>query len=630
MTEHDALKEMIKDCRNAIADNKALDALSLLNNHKNSFDSASQDTLITIYSKYNHLVQKYARGVITESEDVRHNSQLTQQLLHFLNILESPLKGTAPTAAPPPKGKTHTMKDVVWERYFPATDIPFVEMLNDLYFSDTRDERYPIHGPNVVRFTKALFKFSINNLEPGLFKTLAASLAYNTHHADIQKRLLEVEEKDQKNLNPEDYAAIEELLILSALYHDVGKFIKLAKHPEIGANLVRYYNDEQKQRLIERLSHDSDQEAEQELKRQNRFAQLTSIIQHHDKFGVVSTGEASYPIFSDILYFNSNEKKLLPIKKNVTAVMLLNLADIAAVNTAPEAIRSKVLTLAKEVHAHRKGDISIPEEDIAHKIQEIVRLMSKEEACLGLSERKIRNVLNDWSDLMEEIDNAKGDRIVLRERLIKKAQNPAATIERIYRLIMESVEVAKAEGLATSQLINTSMVEMILLNRLGTYKFQNFCETFATVIKLDYGLKFFQSIVCACTRKVMFPQTYTQEHKKAFEYKFSPEKKTLVAADTLTDIERQKLQLTSLDDRRAIANRVANLIIRVLEDMVSRYVGVFNVGSQPIRRFGMEMGDLSQERNVRESIISQLCLEDGKETFALSWMIDEVTIWSFD
>jgi hypothetical protein len=623
-----AQNTLIKEVLETIAQGNLDGALASLERQNHRFKNEhDRNTLLGMKSEYQQIRNKHIQGVLTDAEHLRLSNDFRQRLLDLISSLASD-PDDPPLQQAHRVPKTPTMKDVVWENYFPSTSAPFSEMLDDLFFSNTRDPRYPIHGPNVVRFAKALFNYSPEQL--GLFKTEDAARTYHGYHTDVLRGLLEVDKKDPLPLKSEEYAAIEDLLILAAIYHDIGKFIKLAKHPDIGANLVRYYDDEQKQHLMEFLSHSSDKEAEREEKRQNRFAQLASIIQHHDKFGVVSTGEASYPIFSDILYFNSDESKLLSIKKNVTAVMLLNLADIAAVNKASGSDRSDILDLVKKIALHRKGKEL---EDVSKKLEGIVQLISKKESCLGLSERKTRNVLKDWKALIEDIEAAKGDRTVLRERLIKKAQNPAATIERIHRLIIESVEVGTDDEFDDAWLISTSAIEMILLSRLGTYKFQNFCETFATVIKLDYGLRFFMSIFCACTRKAIFPdpKDYMEAHKKAFSY-ISPEEKEkgLVAAEKLTPDERAKWQALEAKGQSAIVDRVAHLVVRVLEDMVSRYAGVFNVGAQPARRFGLEMGDLSQEKNVWESIISQLCLEEGKETFALSWMIDEVTIWSFD
>jgi hypothetical protein len=42
------------------------------------------------------------------------------------------------------------------------------------------------------------------------------------------------------------------------------------------------------------------------------------------------------------------------------------------------------------------------------------------------------------------------------------------------------------------------------------------------------------------------------------------------------------------------------------------------------------MRDLTADPKIRESIIDLLCWQDSKDHVALTWIADEVTIWSMD
>ena len=234
-------------------------------------------------------------------------------------------------------------------RYFPGADgIPFGDYLNRLFFDPREDnEDFIIHGPNVVRLTKALV---CNRLqaENGLLagtedERRRTSTTYFRYFAPIY-HALELGDPDQKKLE-----RAELFMGAAAMFHDIGKTIRRANHPQIGANLLRSFDQEQSNLLVNALQYDG--EPDELQSKHHRFSLICSTTQHHDKFGVVSTGEGALPVFSDILYFTSNEKVLEGIVKNVTSVMLLNLGDIAAVvpGTLGKEIRGEALRVAREI-----------------------------------------------------------------------------------------------------------------------------------------------------------------------------------------------------------------------------------------------------------------------------------------
>ncbi len=254
--------------------------------------------------------------------------------------------------------------------YFPrpADQIPFGDLLNGIFFDPLKDNAdFPIRGPNVIRLARALLCGSLH--EPGLIKGdfRAASLKF-THYAHrIQDALGVAAAPDPAH----EMEKQRELLTAAALYHDIGKSIRRANHPLIGANLVQNFDEAQRRALVDVLVHPN--EPLNTSARFNRFSLITSIIQHHDKFGVVSTGEGGLPIFSDILYFASGADRILGVKKNVTAVMLVNMADIAAVNTAEPPDRQRSLELAKEISQGRSSGNVSNESTLLTQLAEIIQ-----------------------------------------------------------------------------------------------------------------------------------------------------------------------------------------------------------------------------------------------------------------
>lgn len=511
-------------------------------------------------------------------------------------------------------------------------NVPFGEMLEKLFFENI-DSRYPIHGPNVIRFTNALFS---NERASGLFRVGSDGTdprdKYSSHYDRIKKILIEWKEGDSPENERRKREQVQHLLLIAALYHDIGKYIKNPKHPEIGANIIRYYNKKDRQWLTTFLSFGEDRSVDADLmeSRQNRFSLLTSIIQHHDKFGVVSTGEGGLPIFSAILYFASSKENAAAIKKNVTSVMLVNLADIAAVNIAGKTKRDRASTIVKDLLILRaespKNMDVISEEKIL--VKQLINICEEEDSCLGINDRKIKNVMHDWLELIQSIDDTDGSRLAVKEHLFRKEKNSARSIERIYRIIGESIITAKAEILYSRDYLNRNNVESAVVRILGTYQFQSFCEKLATIVKFDYGLKFFQSIVCACVRKYIYKSEFIKAHHESFA--LDEKSRRPKNADLLSDEEVKKLAELSFEEKDELVSKITSLVIKTIESIISRYSGIFDLNRNASNLFGIQMGDLSNDNQIWRSIVEQLCLIEEKESFALSWMIDEVTIWPFD
>lgn len=117
------------------------------------------------------------------------------------------------------------------QQYFPKNlDIPFGEYLNQLFFNPRQDNLdFVIHGPNVVRLTRALVNNRLRE-ESGLLtgtdeeQRQTFDTYYNTFKPINQA--LELRKGDHKAREK-----VEALLSIAAMFHDIGKTIRRGNHP---------------------------------------------------------------------------------------------------------------------------------------------------------------------------------------------------------------------------------------------------------------------------------------------------------------------------------------------------------------------------------------------------------------
>lgn len=294
--------------------------------------------------------------------------------------------------------------------------------------------------------------------------------------------------------------------------------------------------------------------------------------------------------------------------------MLLNLGDIAAVvpGTVDKQDKDEALQLANQITACRTQGGSEHEELLLR----LTAIIKKPSCCLGLKPNKVDDVLADWTVLVESIRDSevKGNRGLLKRRLLYLEQNPTRTIQRILRLLRAAAESSNAAHLMN--LLSPAFVESVLVGALGSHQFQQFCQQFASAVKLDYSLNFFRAIVCACTRKAL-QRTSLQPSAQGKWH-------------SLSTAEAQTLEVLEPHELQGIINHVTSLFVRVLHGIITRYAGVLESGGLDARRFGFQMRDLTSDDNIREAIIDLLCFQESKDHVALTWIADEVTIWSLD
>ncbi|HEY3284781.1 MAG TPA: HD domain-containing protein [Armatimonadota bacterium] len=165
----------------------------------------------------------------------------------------------------------------------------------------------------------------------------------------------------------------QELLMVAAFYHDIGKAIHRDRHPLEGYQYILNVRPDESVRLRELLGGGED------------YRLLCQLIRYHDLFGVVGTGEGSAAVLVDALALHSSSAR--EQKAILSLLLVLNLADISG--TVP------------------------------------------------LKSRKAGTLATDWQRLCSAVDTAGGDRQKFGEILIRSEQSPAAAIERIRRLLVE-------------------------------------------------------------------------------------------------------------------------------------------------------------------------------------------------
>lgn len=502
------------------------------------------------------------------------------------------------------------------ENCFPAPkeDFPFGETLNDLFFEpDEKENRdFPIHGPNTIRFIEALVSGELKK-EPGLLRGNVPKLlqTFNRYFPEIRNAL--------EMQTPDKQRKMTEFLKVATLFHDIGKVVRRPNHPPLGANWLRHYDDRQRQELVDSFVYED--EEDDIASKYSRFSLLASIIHHHDKFGLVTTGEGGLPVFSDILYFTSDSDSIEGIKKNITSVMIANLSDIAAVCTASSEMKDRALKIAKEVKMLRLKSRGVSTDEERECLQKLLQICKADESYLGLEITKVSDVFEEWKILMDlvDADSVRGNRIKLKHQLLEIERNPARAIKRVLRLLRESAIRSNCEALVKPQFISLTSVESVLVGTLGAYQFQSFCELLATVAKMDYGLHFFKAIVCTCVRKKISP-SYTIIAKNKKEN-----------WNELSENEKSKLEVLDAEQKSEIANNITALFVKIIEALLNRYIGILGYLSvNDPRRFGFQMRSLVLDHKVRDIILEFLCIKEHRDPIALTWLAEEVTIWSMD
>lgn len=422
-------------------------------------------------------------------------------------------------------------------------NVPFKKSLSDIFNPGRTNEKGEKDGilPNHMRF---MMEMSQNYSSNRYKKLLDNDDDLSTFNSLIEK------------INSHIGSKNDNFIEILALYHDIGKTIEVDNHPQIGTYILRDFRPLQKEALLKELDSERDK----------LFALLLSVVQHHDKFGVVQTGEASFSIFSDIPYHASKLETKDGVLKNISYVCLVNLLDIAAYvtqNQTPLKIKSEPLNIIK----------------------------------------------GDYELLIKFIEEADGERDALRKKLSELDRKSFSSIERIKRLLKNSTQVFPK----ISDKINVDYITTTVPRALQC-PFSEFSENFARIVKLDYSLRFFQSLVYGICEK---------EIEKPTDWKTMDESEKKATTCSLVS----NMHPAKIDNIRDI---ITIKILKVLERFVLRYKWVLqSTYNNKHQRIGYEMKGIISNQRIKTSIINSLIKEET-EPAALNWITDKTPIWSFD
>ena len=163
------------------------------------------------------------------------------------------------------------------------------------------------HGPTVLK--------AMNSLLAGRddWDLLKGCESGSTEQQEALDKLRKIVTEVRMRFGTWNRATFDGIMRLAALYHDLGKYIISERHPTIGWFIAEYIDDGQQK------------DALRELLGSNQYLQLLlTIIRDHDQFGVLTTGEASYPILMRAI----SETQTLQPQQVISAVALCNLADM--------------------------------------------------------------------------------------------------------------------------------------------------------------------------------------------------------------------------------------------------------------------------------------------------------------
>ncbi len=323
----------------------------------------------------------------------------------------------------------HEANDIL-KAGFPAIDMerfPYGDLLKRLW---DHDPDYQKHGQEVMQAMNCLLSDN-----PGT--VLGSNGDPKTKHI-LEKTRIAVSEC----FDPFDETT-RFLFRLAALYHDIGKYIIKERHPTIGWYTMEYLKPDDKAKLLGLLDN-----------RQDYLELLLIMVRDHDEFGVLCTGEASYPILLNATTSLSNldEDK----RKIISSIMWLNLADIAGT------------------------------------------------PGVKLTVGTVKNIVNDWQWYLDALSLCKTKGQTLDEYVISESSSEDMVVERISRLLIEAsrkfpdryneLTVPSSHGYYVHQLVRNQLRRVYTTHNLR----QDFVSEFAHVCKLDYGKRFFERLIDYC------------------------------------------------------------------------------------------------------------------------------------
>jgi len=210
--------------------------------------------------------------------------------------------------------------------------------------------------------------------------------------------------------------------------------------------------------------------------------------------------------------------------------------------------------------------------------------------------RQLKIVLGDWKYIVNLSSQTVMSQSQLEEKILEHAQLPDNAAERIRRLLVAAMlsksvkskyDLSKLEVLADK--ITVPIIRNALTKRLGP-DLRVFCYDFALICKLDYTLRFLETLVS---------EWISSEQKKQ-------------------SVELQDINVEGL----------ADIIVEILERLVKNYRDLTRHREGWTRRVGIELMGLSRADEIVQQVIG-LLLSD-RRIAGVNWIADEATAFYFD
>lgn len=421
-------------------------------------------------------------------------------------------------------------------------------------------------------------------------------------------------------------------LRLTAFLHDIGKALDPSRHPILGWHI-----------LIDLASvGPSDREAAQAIRQGLETAKGTNgaeeyrrfalLVRDHDKFGNITTGEASYVVLARLVSLGSQTGRSL---QQLRDTWLLNLADMAGTYDARLPHRSPA-----RARTPAQADAKRP--DVAKALD--VRLDNFDA------------LIADWKTIVAVLSQA--SYAAVTRGLREASETPEFTLQRIRRLL-----IARAGSWPRLlDALTLEVVEEALETHVSCNDLLPFCRDFAMVAKLDYALQFwneladylyFRNALTGSSAKAQKAQDVEDILATSNNEKNLPQGESLAMA--WGDFQRQEYCgwlgllvglsrntegkkvwdkvrdiLEEIDPEvvKHIARNQAGLLIAILRRVVMAYRGLIRGGGSDGTAIGVGFSYLRSDDPEKRYALYELLSGGGDaRERGLRWLIDEIASW---
>ncbi len=422
--------------------------------------------------------------------------------------------------------------------------------------------------------------------------------------------------------SPDEQNRLCRRLRIAAFLHDTGKSLEQSRHPVLGWHVmtdlatVGMSDKKAKDVILQQLKG-------AEYKRPDlEYRWLARLVRDHDKFGVISTGEASYVILGSMMHYGSGNVDTSHTQLRDT--WLLNLADIGGTALA----RPPSMT-------------ALEDEIIAESLSQ----------RLKVRDDKFEALTSDWKEAAP-IFKEKSFSGAL-DGLRQISGTPEFTVRRIKRLLIERSLGWGSIGRAFSD----DLIEDALETHFSPRDLFPFCRDLGMVAKLDYALQFWNELAdYVCVKTIINRNAQTSNGiysllatpgptkqiadtfsgwNRTYNYHLKQENSPWIGfivevarrAPALQEFLVQEAEAQGLGE--GIARTQADLLIAILRRVVAAYRGLIRGGgvsdNAPI---GVGFSYLRSDDKEKQLALYELLSssEDGRER-GLRWLIDEIASW---